>query len=298
MNYIKIKDIELKKHEKYKYLSINSMPSKEELNEFYQKQYYQNQTGQYSNEYKDFELEYFSIDSKILDYLFHKTFPKASKKSFLDVGCGEGFQSDYFLKKKWRINCIDYSDFGILGQNPHLIDYFLKGEIDELLFSLFKRKKKYSLILLKNVLEHVICPITTLKSIKKLMNQDTLLSIEVPNDFSDFQQYLLRKNYTKNTWLCPPQHLHYFQFDSIKSLLIGEGFEIVSLQAAFPIEQLLINKFSNYSTNKDVGKEAHLTRCEVSSFLIGKGIEKYIKLRESYADLSFGRDIVATVRLK
>ena len=137
-----------------------------------------------------------------------------------------------------------------------------------------------------------------INEIKKLMSENSLLFIDVPNDYSAFQNYLVENGYTKNTWFCPPQHLHYFQFESLKSFLESQVLEIVSMQAGFPIEQFLLSKHSNYFHNKDVGKEAHLTRCKVSNFLLSQDVDAYITLRESYANLSFGRNIIMIVKLR
>lgn len=289
---------ELKKHSKYDFFSVDPMPSKYDLKEFYENEYYQKDSGQYDKNYTDIEVEYFVNDCKILQQLFSKTFPNSSRKSFLDIGCGEGYQSVFFLENNWDILCFDYADFGIMTHNPKLKDYFVKNELEVFLKEVKQKALKHSIILLKNVLEHVICPTSTLGLIKDIMDEETLLCIDVPNDYSAFQEFLVKKEKTKNTWFCPPQHLHYFQFDSIQKLLEGEGFEIVSLQAGFQIEQFLVNDFSNYVKNKNTGKSAHLSRCEISNFLLSQGLDKYINLREAYGALSFGRDINVTVKLR
>ena len=90
----------------------------------------------------------------------------------------------------------------------------------------------------------------------------------------------------------------YFQFKSLKSFLEAQGLEIVSMQGGWPIEQFLLNKHSNYFHNKNVGKEAHFARCKVSNFLISQDLDAYISLRETYANLSFGRDIIMIVKLR
>jgi len=77
----------------------------------------------------------------------------------------------------------------------------------------------------------------------------------------------------------------------MRNLLEGEGFEIVSIQSGYPIEQFLVNKFSNYSNNKSTGKASHNARVEISNFLVEQGLKEYVKLNESFANLSFGRNI-------
>jgi len=290
-----MKNFQLKENNKYGFFSVETLPTEDELNKFYEELYYQNNTGQYESSYSPEEIKFFEEDSIILEYLHTKFFLNSTRKSFLDLGCGEGYQSNYFFKKKWDLKSFDYSDFGIKKHNPHLISFFEKGKLDSFISNSLI---KYSIIMLKNVLEHVIDPISLLKNIKNVMDEESFLFIDVPNDYSNFQKMLINKGYTKNTWFSPPEHLHYFQFPSIKKLLEGEGFEIVSIQSGFPIEMFLVNKFSNYTKNQGRGKSSHNSRVEISNFLISQGVEKYINYREASANIEFGRDIKVIVKLK
>lgn len=292
------KQYELKMNETHGFFSVHPLPSDKELNEFYEKLYYQNNTGQYSKQYTNDEITFFQNDCRILERFYKKLFPDIKRRTCLDIGCGEGFQSNYFFEMKWGVTCCDYSDFGLYQHNPHLIPYLIKGDLEFSMRNLMKVKDSYSKILLKNVLEHVLSPESIINKIKKLMDENTILFIDVPNDYSAFQEYLIDNGYTENTWFCPPQHLHYFQFNSLKSFLEAQGLEIVSMQGGWPIEQFLLNKHSNYFHNKNTGKEAHFTRCKVSNFLISQDLDAYISLRETYANLSFGRDIIMIVKLR
>ena len=47
--------------------------------------------------------------------------------------------------------------------------------------------KKFDIITMLNVLEHLADPVLALRQIKKLINKDGILVIDVPNDFNDFQ---------------------------------------------------------------------------------------------------------------
>jgi 2-polyprenyl-3-methyl-5-hydroxy-6-metoxy-1,4-benzoquinol methylase len=288
----------LKKNDLYGFLSVDPIPSKIELEEFYESIYYQEDKGQYSKNYTKEEIQYFYIDSQILHRIFDLNFPQSKRKALLDVGCGEGYQANYFYEKEWELDCVDYSEFGLNLHHPHLLKTLIKGDFETTINSLINKDKKYSAIFLKNVLEHVENPVETLKLLKLLMDEESLLFIDVPNDYSSFQSYLVDNEYSKNSWFCPPQHLHYFQFDSMTKLLELQEFKIVSMQSGFAIEQFLTNKYSNYVLNKSTGKEAHLSRCRISNYLISQGIDEYIKLRESFANLSFGRSICAIVKLE
>ena len=291
-------DSNLIKNEVYGYYSVDPLPTPSELSDFYEQEYYQNETGQYNKEYSATEIEYVQIDCHILESIYCQVCPGTNRRSLLDIGCGEGFQSSYFFQRGWEVTCCDYADFGIKSQTPELLPFFRRRGVEDLFTTFGDQQGNFSLIMLKNVLEHVIAPIETLAAIRGLMDKESLLLINVPNDYSPFQNYLQNSGYTTNTWFCPPQHLHYFQFDSLQRLLDDQGFEIVSMQAGFPIEQFLTNASSNYVKNRSVGRNAHLARCELSLFLLAQGINKFISLREANAAIDFGRDVIAIVRQK
>jgi 2-polyprenyl-3-methyl-5-hydroxy-6-metoxy-1,4-benzoquinol methylase len=292
-----IMEYNLVKNKKYGFLQIDPTPKKKELKEFYEKKYFQEGKGGYTASYTKDELDFFTTEVKVIENIYERLSKKQSGK-VLDLGCGEGFQSMYFRKKGYDISCFDFSDHGVKTHNPALLSYLRNGDIDVFLKEQIEGKETYSVILLKGVLEHLSDPEVTLSLIKQLMKKDTLFFISVPNDYSAFQKYLVENDYTKNTWFCPPEHLNYFQFESLLKFSNELGFEVVSLQAGFGVEQFLLNEFSNYVKNKKTGKQAHFTRCKVTSFLANESMNKFIKLREAYADLSYGRDIQVFLRLK
>ena len=158
---------------------------------------------------------------------------------------------------------------------------------------------KTSVVQLKNkeISEFVIDPIKLLRNLKSKMSNDAILRIEVPNDFSSFQSLLTNLNCTEKTWISPPEHLSYFNANSLKALLANQGFVLLSLQADFPIEQFLINKHSNYFKNRDFGRDAHLTRVKVSNYLADKNLDRMIDYQEAAADLEFGRQLTAYVKI-
>lgn len=290
-------EFELHQDDRFGFYSVKPLPSKEELAAFYEQLYYQRDTGQYSKQYSAEEVEYFQIECQVLKHLYTVTFPDSDRREFLDVGCGEGYQADYFFQNGWQVTCVDYSDFGLTTHHPHLVPYLIKGEFEAVVSDLVPQKGQFSVVLLKNILEHVIDPSKAIQQLKRIMDDQTLLCIDVPNDYSSFQAYLLDQGFTENTWFGPPQHLHYFQFNSLRAFLEAHGLVVVSAQAEFAIEQFLVNEHSNYAKYRELGAAAHLSRCRISNFLLRVGVEKFVRLREAYADLEFGRGISMVVRL-
>jgi len=88
---------------KYECYSLKEKPSVEELRDYYQKKYFQNEKGTYSNSYSKQELQYFynKIDQKY--QIIRRYIHGLETGSFLDVGCGECFTLKYFRKKGWDV---------------------------------------------------------------------------------------------------------------------------------------------------------------------------------------------------
>lgn len=282
---------------KYGYFSIKNMPTEEELQRHYAEEYYQHESMQYSYKYSDDELEYFENRSKIAEYLFNKYSIKENNE-ILEVGAGEGFFASYFFKNNWNVTTLDYSDFGIKTHNKELLETLIKGDVFNSLDKLALQNKKYDFINLSNILEHVINPLVLLEKLKLLLTEKSVLRISVPNDYSEFQNFLLEKKYTLNSWLCPPDHLHYFTFETLRNLLISLNYKVDLLMGEFPIELYLTNEVSNYNKNKEVGKFAHKSRVEVDNYLFKKGFDKYINFYSSCADIGLSRQVVAYVKLE
>lgn len=281
----------------YGYLSVKEMPTSEELLEFYKNKYFQQNKSVYEHKYSDDELEYINNKSKISEYVL-SLLNKQNTKKILDVGAGEGYLSKYFFDKQHDVTCLDFSDYGINNHNPSIKDLLIQGDVLDLIDNLLNEKNKYDFINLSNVLEHVVDPINLLTKLHTLLNEDSLLKISVPNDFSTLQSFLLEKNYTKNTWFCPPEHLHYFTFESLSNLLKVLNYDIFLSMGEFPIELYLINESSNYTNNNIKGKSAHKARVEADNFLFTQGLEKYIDFYKSCANIGLSRQVVIYARKK
>lgn len=275
----------------YGFLSVAPLPTQKMLEDHYRDTYFQAQHGSYQKKYTEDEITYFENESRIAEFIFKRVLSLDSGK-LLDVGAGEGFFSKYFSGQRWNVTCCDFSSHGIESQNPELLANHIQGDISDIIQNLSSQEEQYNLINLKNVLEHVIDPIVTLKSLSDLMSKKSLLRIVVPNDYSNFQSMLLDRNHTENTWFCPPEHLHYFNFDTLSSLLVDLDFSIESVLSDFPIELFLLNEHSNYSKEPSKGKAAHMSRIAADRFLFDQGMEKYIDYYSSSAKIGFGRQII------
>lgn len=281
---------------KYNFHELAKKPSVAELGEYYAKKYYQTSKGSYEADYSEKELLYFNnkIEQKywVIQQLI--AIDNDEKKSFLDIGCGEGFTLKYFKDKKWDITGIDFSDFGCKKFNPDCLPNLLTGDIYQQMIPLIDSNKKYTVIWLDNVLEHVLDPLFLLKECKKLLAPDGVLIIEVPNDFSVLQQHLLdNKNIPSEFWIVIPDHISYFNHEGLTSIGVDAGFNNAFTMGDHPIDFNLINPDSNYALDKGKGKNAHRSRIELDNLMHSISVEKTVNYYKSLADMGLGRQIIS-----
>jgi len=272
------------------YFEAIPKPTLKELEKHYSEKYYQNAQGTYSSQYLDEELRYFhNIASVALETASRLSLDK----TLYDLGCGEGFFTKSFYESGWKVTCCDFSEFGIKKHNEEMLPYFSAGDIFKQVKDRIRNDSKFGLINLQNVLEHVIDPVELLVDLKMMLSKNAAIRIRVPNDYSDFQRALLNSNKTTNTWFAPPEHLSYFNKAGLENILHHCGYKILSLQADFPIELFLANDHSNYSKNRSLGKQAHLSRIFCENHLIESNINDYLEYSQAAGKLGFGRELIA-----
>ena len=280
----------------YGFYQVSPMPKAEALSDFYAKKYYQRkESGNYRHHYSKAELENLHNISQIAEHIWYRF--RDYKGTFLDIGCGEGWFLKYFASKSWEVLGIDFSEYGMAIHNPEMQSNLMKTDLYEGICDLVKNKKQFDFLNCRNVLEHVTDPELLLERVKSLMHAQSILRIEVPNDFSEYQLALKNQGVIDSDyWFCPPEHLSYFSLKSLQTLLKKCGFNVMLAHGDFPIEIFLSNPCSNYVSHKDVGKFAHESRLFINNFIINhSGIDKYIDYVRAGLEAGLSRQIVVYV---
>jgi len=277
------------------FYTLLDLPTEADLQKYYAEKYYQQPTAShsYALKYADEEIDYLinKIDQKY-SIIHHKIDKKEGKRNFLDIGCGEGFALAYFKKQGWEVIGLDYSSYGCMQQNPNCLPDLIEGNIYANLDSLAEKDMKFSCIWLDNVLEHVLDPFELLLKCKKLSDKNTILVVEVPNDFSNVQQHLYKtKIISNNYWVVRPDHVSYFNKDGLKNLSIAAGWHCFDLISDYPIDLNLFNPLTNYIENRSVGKSCHNERIAIENHLHKLSVEKVNNLYRAMANLDLGRSI-------
>lgn len=277
----------------YGFFSLTQKPSEQELEKYYADKYYQNGSV-YQPSYSDEELQYChnKIEQKYQCILEHGLLKEGQQHSLLDVGCGEGFTLKHFKQLNWNVKGLDYSSHGCQTINPDYSQYLTQGNIYENIGLLIANNERFDVIWLDNVLEHVLHPLELLKSLHKLSTPNGFLVIEVPNDFSIVQNYLLKNNFIDSDfWVVEPDHISYFNKQGLETICQHANWSAKSVLADFPIDWFLFNKHSNYKQNSALGKQAHQARVVLENLLHGISIEKTNRFYSAMADLGVGRQI-------
>jgi 2-polyprenyl-3-methyl-5-hydroxy-6-metoxy-1,4-benzoquinol methylase len=276
------------------FYELINKPNKTELNEYYSKKYFSGDKGSYSKQYSDEELLYFNNKISEKYFVINNHLTKSNEnRLLLDIGCGEGFTLQYFKNKDWTVTGLDYSVEGCSYHNPGCLENIIVGDIYESIDKLINENKSYHIVWLDNVLEHVLDPLNLLIKIQRLIKVNGLFVIEVPNDFSLLQTYLLNKQYIHSEfWVVYPDHISYFNRNGLITIAKRAGWEPVYMMTDSVIDFNLLNESSNYILDKSKGKLCHKARVEMDNLLHTISLEKTVNYYHSIAELGLGRQII------
>jgi 2-polyprenyl-3-methyl-5-hydroxy-6-metoxy-1,4-benzoquinol methylase len=277
---------------KYGFYQYLPLPTEEELRQYYADRYYQHGSGSYSISYSEEEIEYFKLKARLMYRKVLMLMDMKKKRSFIDIGCGEGWVLNEFKKKGNAVLGIDFSRYGVEKFHPHLLNYFEHGNIYDLLEKKIEIGSRFDVLLLANVIEHVIDPETLLQKIKGMMFPESLLIIIAPNDFSRLHELLIeKKKISRNFWLAYPDHLSYFSKESMSNFLFAQGFDLKVVVADNPVDLNLLNDNSNYIENPEKGKVTHLFRVLTDNFLAANDPDKLLQIYEILGSMGIGRNL-------
>lgn len=131
---------------------------------------------------------------------------KINFKTILDVGAGTGWFLNYVKTLGINVSAFEYS--------KQLQDFLISRSINTY-GSLDNIAEKFDVITMYDVIEHHPAPVDLLQSVSKLLSENGVIIVYTPN-FDSLSFKFLKCN---NNLLCPPQHLYYFNRESMKNIL-------------------------------------------------------------------------------
>ena len=265
----------------YGYYTIDPLPDNKELNFFYQNNYLNNDK-KLSNMGMDVGskdvIERFHHDreyDEIVKYL-DEHFNNRNIK-ILDVGCGKGEFLKYLKKEGFDSLYGTELNSNIIAPG---INIFNCGFLD------FHTDEKFDFITMTNVLEHIIPVNQFIQKSYYLLNDNGRIRIQVPNDLS-YTQYCALKEKEKPIFyfFCPPEHINYFDFESIKALLVTSNFDIDYQTTNWCMDFFLLMGI-DYSLERSLGKKCHQYRINFEYMM---GQDFLIKFYKKMAEMEVGR---------
>jgi hypothetical protein len=146
----------------------------------------------------------------------------------------------------------------------------------------------------------VIFPDKLLLNLHKLSNKNTILVVEVPNDFSIVQNYAYKHKMIDNKfWIAFPDHLSYFNKEGLVNIAESCKWENELIISDFPIDFNLLNNSSNYIQDKSKGKDAHIQRILIDTIIHeNNNFDAIVNFYASLANLGLGRQIIGFFKAK
>lgn len=270
----------------YGYLRADPIPSPEEVERYYREEFYS------AKRFNDSALEVQKEEQEFFDSRWEGIYRRCAEFfggrpfSMFDVGFGYAQALLYFRGKGAAVSGLDPAPQGVDYARGLGLDVYQAGIED---FGCVG-ERRFDVVTLLNVLEHLRQPPETLKNLReKLLKPGGLLVVEVPNEFNDFQTAADAELGLGEWWVCPPAHLNYFSATTLAGLLDRCGYQVVHSEASFPLEMFLLMG-EVYVGDAAVGKQCHNKRVRFESLLRkqGKG-EKLAKFYQALAGLDLGR---------
>lgn len=269
------------------------LPSNEELQQYYGKRYYNEDLGSYSAQYTEEQIMWWRVRAELVAMPLENARPRGERGAFLDVGCGEGWLMAAMYKRGHAVRGFDFSEVGISRWHPYLLPYFTQGNIYALLGEQCALGGCYDIIFLGNVIEHVISPEDLVQKINTLLAPNGVFVVVAPNDFSDLQMHLLNIGAAEEPWwLSFPDHLSYFNHNSMKYFLEDMGFTIRKVVGDFPVEFNLFSSLTNYVKDRSVGQKIHQRRMRVENYLFDLDPQKLLDIYTTLGTMGVGGNII------
>ncbi|MBM3272720.1 class I SAM-dependent methyltransferase [Candidatus Kaiserbacteria bacterium] len=217
----------------------------------------------------------------------------------VDMGCGDGG----FLQE---MHALGFANLIGFDQSPGLeraqrlgFGRFFKASVWDYLAEAEKHGGiEADALVMVNVLEHITEPLEFLLRIRRLMPENGKLCITVPNDFSPLQRAFLKVKRILPWFVCVPDHLNYFDFNTLGSALRKTGFRVVDQSGLYPLELFLLQDL-DYISNPELGPIAHQRRVTFENNLKEAGMVDV--LDHFYGTLAaggFGRDVMVVASLE
>jgi len=162
----------------------------------------------------------------VLDYI-----SKARKLSILDLGCGTGALGHEIRKRhgdEHYLCGVELDPQCAEMARPYYDNLFI-GDIMNLQF-LRNSRRKFDLILLVEVIEHLMTPSIVLRNLHPFLKNEGTVYMTTPNvaHWSIRFRLAVKGDFGPDRLALDPTHVRFFTFTSLQQMLENTGYEVIS----------------------------------------------------------------------
>lgn len=278
-------DIEVIDCEVCGFKHIVPLPTPEELQAFYEEEFYQSEKTNYLDEaHEDFAWKKVELS---LRFEVAETLLTTSSKRLLDIGSGPG---DFLaVGKELGWDCVGVEPSEVASSHAKsrgltVHNAFFDQDLAQDLGS-------FDFIHMSEVLEHVAQPKPLVELAYSLLKPGGVMCVSTPNDFNPLQATVTHEFKKDDWWVVPDHHLNYFDFDSLERLLQTSGLSIEKRLTNFPMELFLLMG-QDYTQIPSKGRELHGWRKNMD-IALSKQSETMEAFYSAMANAGFGRLAIA-----
>lgn len=149
--------------------------------------------------------------------------------SMLDIGCGDGHFMEAAMQKGWDVEGYDVDEDNVTKVSERLRVCIQSGDFLQANYL----ENSYDLIVMHQVLEHLKNPIGYLRRVSRLLREDGIVFIAVPNIASvsaALKRYLELRGFRKRkkgSYYDTDHHMWYFTPGVLNDVLRLNGFEVI-----------------------------------------------------------------------
>lgn len=288
--------MDVARHPEYGFYQLDPLPDLDELAAFYESGYYDLlRQGQRAPDLArlaaggseaDAELQWLQ-ETVFRDFVETAERQVGGRGRVLEIGSGRGDLLECFGNAGWE--CIGLEPAtevaeacrqrGLDVRSSSLAEFLVENPAFEV-----------DAVVLRFVLEHVPDPVDLLERVAQCLRPGGALVVEVPNDFNDLQEAAVRKLGVDRWWIADPDHINYFDFDSLSRTLDALSFDVATRTTTFPMELFLLMG-ENFIGDADVGSACHRRRRE---FELSVDPSTRRRLYGALAEAGIGRSCLVT----
>ncbi|HWR41443.1 MAG TPA: class I SAM-dependent methyltransferase [Patescibacteria group bacterium] len=216
----------------------------------------------------------------------------AERRRLLDIGSGAGTFLLCGQERNWQVRgiepCAELAAYSRQQGLDVMTGFFDSVTVAELVLA--------DAVAINEVLEHIPAPIEFLQLATSLLQAGGILTVTVANEFNPLQTAYRQIREVPPWWLVPPVHVNYFDTRSLPQLLGRLGYDVLHVEATFPIDMFLLMG-EEYLGNLALGGQCHERR-RTFELNMRAGGQNSVKraLYRKMAEIGLGREVTVYAR--